>query len=120
MGERGRDFQIDNIEFVVGNIGEAKAFFGTAFGWSFTDYGPTYSEFSDGRLTGGLTTSGEITSGGPLIILYCDDLEAAKKRVVEAGGKITLDTFAFPGGHRFQFKSPDGYEFAVWSARNVG
>ena len=24
--------------------------------------------------------------------------------------------FAFPGGRRFQFTDPDGYELAVWSA----
>ena len=31
-------------------IARSKAFYGAVFGWTFTDFGPTYSEFSDGRL----------------------------------------------------------------------
>ena len=53
MGQRGKDRQIDNIEFNVTDIARSKAFYATVFGWAFTDYGPTYTEFSDGRLTGG-------------------------------------------------------------------
>lgn len=52
MGIRGTDRQIDNIEFNVSDISRSKAFYGSVFGWAFTDYGPTYTEFSDGRLTG--------------------------------------------------------------------
>ncbi len=40
MGQKGVDRQIDNIEFAVADIARSKAFYGTAFGWSFTDYGP--------------------------------------------------------------------------------
>ena len=32
-----------------------------------------------------------------------------------AGGTIVKDIFSFPGGRRFQFTDPDGYELAVWS-----
>ena len=31
---------IDYIEFTVLDMAEAKRFYGEAFGWSFTDYGP--------------------------------------------------------------------------------
>jgi len=58
-----RHFKIDNIEFNVSDISRSKAFFGAVFGWTFTDYGPTYSEFSDGQLTGGFTTC---RSGSPV------------------------------------------------------
>jgi len=34
-------------------------------------------------------------------------------RVVEAGGKITVPTFAFPGGRRFHFTDLEGNELAV-------
>ena len=56
MGVRGQNHQIDNIEFNVADIARSKEFYGKAFGWTFTDYGPVYCEFTDGRLTGGLTT----------------------------------------------------------------
>ncbi len=115
MGQKGKDRQIDNIEFVVADIARSRAFYGAAFGWSFTDYGPAYCEFTDGRLTGGLTTMGEIRPGGPLVILYADDLAETQARLTKAGATIVVETFAFPGGRRFHFRDPDGYELAVWS-----
>ena len=56
MSVKAKDRQIDNIEFNVGDIERSKAFYAGAFGWTFVDYGPAYTEFSDGRLTGGFTT----------------------------------------------------------------
>jgi len=116
MGVRGNDRQIDNIEFNVSDIARSKAFYGAAFGWTFTDYGPVYCEFTDGRLTGGFTTLGPAKPGGPLVILYADDLAVTQKRLEEAGAKIVKPVFEFPGGRRFHFTDPDGYELAVWSA----
>lgn len=116
MGARGQNHQIDNIEFHVADIARSKAFYGKAFGWKFTDYEAVYTEFTDGRLTGGLTTTGPVRNGGPLVILYADDLAKTQKLVEEAGGRIVKPVFEFPGGRRFHFTDPDGYELAVWSA----
>lgn len=107
--------RIDYIEFNVSDIDRAKAFYGSAFGWSFTDYGPGYTAFNDGRLDGGFSADGEVKPGGPLVILYADDLEQVLTRIEAAGGKITRPIFDFPGGRRFHFTDPDGYELAVWS-----
>jgi hypothetical protein len=71
-------------------------------------------EFSDGRLTGGLA-EGSPKPGGPLVILYADDLAETQRRLEVAGAKIVKPVFAFPGGRRFHFQDPDGYELAVWS-----
>ncbi|MBK1868142.1 VOC family protein [Aestuariivirga sp. YIM B02566] len=117
MSKQGHDRQIDYVEFNVADIARSKSFYGTAFGWSFTDYGPAYCEFNDGRLKGGLTTTAPVrASGGPLVILYADDLEAVEASVRRAGGEIRKPIFDFPGGRRFHFSDPDGYELAVWSA----
>ena len=116
MSHAGHDRQIDNIEFNVTDIARSKAFYGDAFGWTFTDYGPTYTEFTDGRLQGGFTTGEPVRPGGPLVILYADDLAAAQQRLEAAGAKISRAVFAFPGGRRFHFIDPDGYELAVWTA----
>ena len=109
--------RIDYVELVVADIDRSKRFYGEAFGWTFTDYGPGYCEFSDGRLTGGFTTDGTIAPGGPLVILYAGDLEGMQARVEKAGGRIVAPIFAFPGGRRFHFADPDGYELSVWSDR---
>jgi uncharacterized protein len=115
MTTSDKDRRIDYIEMNVGDLARSRAFYGGAFGWTFTDYGPTYCAFSDGRLEGGFTTNGPVKPGGPLVILYADDLAQMQSRVEAAGGRIVKSIFAFPGGRRFHFEDPDGYELAVWS-----
>jgi predicted enzyme related to lactoylglutathione lyase len=115
MTTSDKDRRIDYIEMNVGDLARSRAFYGGAFGWTFTDYGPTYCAFSDGRLEGGFTTNGLVKPGGPLVILYADDLAQMQSRVEAAGGRIVKPIFAFPGGRRFHFEDPDGYELAVWS-----
>jgi predicted enzyme related to lactoylglutathione lyase len=56
-----------------------------------------------------------MAAGGPLVILFASDLEATLQRAQKAGAKIVKPIFAFPGGRRFHFADPDGYELAVWS-----
>ncbi len=115
MASSGKDRRIDYIEFNVSDIARARQFYGEAFGWTFTDYGSAYCEFSDGGLKGGFTTEGKVGSGGPLVILFANDLADTLKQVEKAGGKIVKPVFTFPGGRRFHFADPDGYELAVWS-----
>lgn len=116
MGTKGADRKIDYIEFNVTDIARAKAFYGSAFGWTFTDYGPDYCEFQDGRLTGGFARSVEVEPrGGALLILFADALEDIQAGIENAGGTVTKPIFSFPGGRRFHFTDPEGYELAVWS-----
>ncbi len=105
---------IDYIEFNVANIERSKTFYGSVFGWCFVDYGSDYCEFSDGRMKGGFASDTPVNNGGPLIVLYHDDLQSVLAKVIQAGGSITKEIFQFPGGERFQFKDFDGYELAVW------
>jgi predicted enzyme related to lactoylglutathione lyase len=107
--------QTDYVEFAVHDIAKSKAFYGAVFGWSFTDYGPGYSSFVDGKLGGGFTTDGTPRPGGPLLVFYVTDLETTLAKVKSAGGTIVKPIFAFPGGRRFQFTDPDGYEVSAWS-----
>jgi uncharacterized protein len=41
------------VEFHASDLEKTKAFFEKVFGWQFTDYGPDYTSFTDGRLAGG-------------------------------------------------------------------
>lgn len=109
---------IDYIEFCVTDLARAKQFYEAAFGWEFNDYGPEYAGIrqADGE-AGGLRVVSKVTTGGPLVILYSRHLEASLAGVRAAGGKITMEPFAFPGGRRFQFLDPSGNELAVWSER---
>lgn len=107
----------DYVEFVVRDIAKAKAFYTAVFGWSFTDYGPAYTSFADGSLSGGFTTDGTPRPGGPLMVFHVADLEATLAKVTAAGGAVVKPPFAFPGGRRFQFTDPDGYEISAWSEK---
>ena len=106
---------IDYVEFRVHDIARTKAFYGAVFGWSFVDYGPGYTSFTDNGLGGGFTTDGTPNPGGPLMVFHVDDLEATLARAKSAGAVIVKPIFSFPGGKRFQVRDPDGYEIAAWT-----
>ncbi len=108
---------IDYIEFTVTDLPAAKRFYADAFGWSFIDYGPDYAGIQGAdREVGGLHRADTVSTGGPLVILYSQDLEQSLAAVRSAGGRILLEPFAFPGGRRFHFADPSGNQLAVWSA----
>lgn len=111
------DHRIDYIEMPATDIAATKQFYATAFGWKFTDYGPDYTSFEDGRLAGGFAKGRAAPPGGALIVIYAVDLADAERRVRSAGGKIVKPPFTFPGGRRFHFADPSGNELAVWSER---
>ena len=108
-----RNNTIDYIEFNATDIAATKKFYDAVFGWKFVDYGPQYVSFEDGRIAGGFA-QGQVAPAGTLVVIYVDDLAAAERRVKEAGGKITKETFTFPGGSRFHFSDPNGNVLAVW------
>ncbi len=109
--------RIDYIELPATDIVKTKAFYMQVFGWKFTDYGPNYASFEDGRIAGGFTKEGKVAQGGPLIVIYAADLPGMEAKVRAAGGTIVKDIFSFPGGRRFHFADPSGNELAVWSDR---
>ena len=106
--------QIDYIEFGATDIEATKQFYHNVFGWEFTDYGPDYTSFADGRIAGGFTTDGTVGAGA-LIVIYSSGLDATLQKVRAAGGSISKEIFSFPGGRRFHFIDPNGNELAVWS-----
>jgi len=105
---------IDYIEISVTDVDAAKAFYGSAFGWAFNDYGPEYAGIQgDGKEAGGLRRAAEVRAGGPLVMLYSDDLEGSVEAVTEAGGTIVEPISSYPGGRRFEFADPDGNQLGV-------
>ncbi|MEM8800848.1 MAG: VOC family protein [Pseudomonadota bacterium] len=113
------------IEIPVTDVGAAKTFFTSAFGWSFIDYGPDYASFQEAGIDGGIYTSAhrpprisgddDRATFGPLIVLYANNLANMQAKIETAGGMISKSIFEFPGGKRFHFFDPSGNELAVWS-----
>ena len=112
------DQKVDYIEFPCGDFDAVQSFYEKAFGWSFTDYGPEYRSFTDGKINGGFRRSdlhASTKNGAPLVILYAQDLPGTRDKVIASGGSIIQEIFSFPGGRRFHFADPNNNELAVWS-----
>lgn len=106
---------VNYIELSATDIPATKEFYSKAFGWTFTDWGPGYVSFENSGLGGGFAKTESNRTGGPLVILYSNALEASQQAVESLGGRISKPIFSFPGGRRFHFLDPNGNELAVWS-----
>ncbi|WP_020406301.1 VOC family protein [Hahella ganghwensis] len=114
--------KINYVEYGARDLTATKAFFEKAFGWTFVDYGPEYTAFSDQGLDGGFYQADSRSvaeSGGALLVFFSEDLEGTQAKVEAAGGQINKPIFSFPGGRRFHFVEPSGNEFAVWSDQGL-
>jgi predicted enzyme related to lactoylglutathione lyase len=109
-------YQIDYLEFPSESGVRTRDFFGTAFGWRFTNYGPTYDAIDDAGIDAGID-GGESRTAAPLAVIRTNDIDAAERAVLAAGGIVTREQFDFPGGRRFHFREPGGNELAVWISR---
>ena len=110
--------KINYVELPANNITATKDFFRRVFDWSFQDFGPDYTAFSDAGLNGGFYKANACSStnnGAALIVFYSNNLETTQDKIEKANGKIVKPIFSFPGGRRFHFTEPSGNEFAVWS-----
>jgi len=105
--------RINYVELPVADTATAKAFYGSAFGWSFSDFGPTYAATTSGDSDLGFQADDAQKTAALLPVIAVDDLELALARVVAAGGAVTMPIFAFPGGRRFHFRDPDGHELSA-------
>ena len=114
--------KINYVEFPAKDIEKSKDFFSAVFGWSFVDYGPEYSAFSNEGIDGGFyksDLSASTENGSALIVFYSKELEETLTKIRAAGGIIIKPIFSFPGGRRFHFGDPNGNEYAVWSDVNA-
>ena len=104
--------RLNYVELPASQFDATRAFYEGAFGWTLTQFGPTYAATMSGDTDIGL--QGDVTEapGAPLPVIEVDDLEAALESVVRTGGVIVRPIFAFPGGRRFQFRDPAGNELA--------
>ncbi|MFC7451195.1 VOC family protein [Rhodococcus daqingensis] len=111
--------RLNYVELSVTDLTESMAFYRSAFGWEFTEYGPQYAGIlgAEGDEVGGLLQVSERRpAGGPFVLLYSVDLDASVDAVRAAGGTVVNGPYGFPGGRRFHFTDPSGNELGVWSS----
>jgi uncharacterized protein len=105
--------KLNYLELPVATTDRAKAFYSGAFGWTFTDFGPSYAATTSGDSDIGFQADAAEQAAALLPVIEVGDLDAALAAVEAAGGTITLPIFTFPGGRPFHFRDPDGHELAV-------
>ncbi|MCK5726516.1 MAG: VOC family protein [Thiotrichaceae bacterium] len=113
--------KLNYLELPAKDLNATKAFFTQVFDWSFQDYGPEYTSFSNQGLDGGFfqsDLSSSTTHGAALCVFYSNDIKATQEKIEKANGMIIKPLFSFPGGARFHFTEPSGNEFAVWSDKD--
>ena len=72
--------RLNYVELPVRSTETSKAFFADAFGWSFTDFGPTYAATQTGDTDLGLQGDRAEWTSAPLAVIQVDDLEASIMR----------------------------------------
>jgi predicted enzyme related to lactoylglutathione lyase len=110
--------RIDFIELPAKSTDElarAKQFFAQVFRWSYQDWGDDYADTTSSGVGSGINADPDHRPRYPLPVIYAEELEQTRRKIVAANGKITRDIFPFPGGRRFHFQDPSGNELAVWS-----
>lgn len=105
------------VEMPAPAITRSTEFLQQVFGWEVVNYGEQYSDvfFAPGQslaFQAGLADA----EPAPLPVFEVDDLDQARREIEQAGGRVTVEPFDFPGGRRFHFAEPSGNILAVWVA----
>src|SRR3989442_7767599 len=96
MTQSDQDRRVDYIEFGATDVGRTKQFYQQVFGWQFQDYGPDYTSFQDGRLSGGFTKDAPVRPANPLVVIYAVQLEAIEAKITQAGRENVRKAEPFP------------------------
>ena len=106
--------RLDYVELPGSDIAATISFYEQAFGWTMTQFAPTYAATITGDTDVGIQADPGERPAAPLPVIQVKDLEAYLAAVEAAGGTIDKPIRAFPGGRRFHFIDPSGNELAVW------
>ncbi|MEZ5349477.1 MAG: VOC family protein [Microthrixaceae bacterium] len=99
------------------DVAATQTFYGSVFGWRFQDYGPPgFVQIVDedsGSPMGAIQQRRQLLDDQPTRGFECtfgvDDVEAARSRIIEAGGRILMERFTISKvGHLIAFEDPGG------------
>ena len=115
---------LNSIELPATDLAATKTFYEDHFGWTFTDYGPTYAAARVSDVEIGFNTEARVSVAqpngarhptGPLLLLQTDELDAAHSALSRDGSVVVTRPFDFPGGSRLHFRDPSGNVLAVYA-----
>ena len=106
--------RLDYVELPGTDMAATRSFYEQAFGWTLSQFAPTYAATTTGDTDIGIQCSPPDRPDAPLPVIQVSGLEDALAAVERSGGRIVKPITAFPGGRRFHFADPSGNELAVW------
>jgi predicted enzyme related to lactoylglutathione lyase len=86
--------QINWVEVPAADTGKARAFYGSLFGWSTSEFGGDYHVIGNGPV--GAIAPREDDFTHPRVYFATDDIDASAKRISELGGR-SGDVQTIPG-----------------------
>lgn len=112
------------FEVLTGDLERAKAFYGQAFGWSFSDptgVGTYWCAHADGEPFGGITGLRAGPDPQAVINVLTDDTDRTCARAVELGATVAGQPETTPAGlRRAYLTDPEGNAFGVYTPPPAG
>lgn len=99
------------------DVAATQRFYGSVFGWRFQDHGPPgfvqVVDEDSGSPMGAIQQRRQLLDDQPTRGFECtfgvDDVEAARSRIIEAGGRILMERSTISKvGHLIAFEDPGG------------
>src|SRR5262245_753869 len=116
----GKKHPFNHFEFRTRDSNKLQSFYGTLFGWKFSDGGPGYTMISTGNdeVGAGIMQLGpDMASAKPGLsgYIHVKSLEDTEARIRELGGNVLASKQEVPGmGHFSVFVDVDGNQMGVW------
>jgi predicted enzyme related to lactoylglutathione lyase len=120
--------KITHFEIPADDLGRAKEFYSTTFGWQLNDVeGIDYTMVitaavddqqrptEPGAINGGMMKRGSDTPASPVITITVDSVDDALKKVEAGGGSVVRPREEIPGMGAFAyFTDPEGNTLGLW------
>ena len=110
-------------------------FYSQAFGWKMNKFGPDMGDYvtaattetdenrmvkTPGAINGGFFPKSDSSAQYPSVVIAVDDINAAMKRVKDAGGNVLGDPVEIPGiGHYVSFNDTEGNRVSLLQPMNM-
>jgi uncharacterized protein len=112
--------KIVHFELPATDAGRAKEFWGSLFGWTFTDAGMPGIEYSmtdaGGPPAGAIYPSEDLAAQGPIVYFDTDDIDESVAKVRELDGQAE-DKLAIPGvGWMARCHDTEGNPFSLFQS----
>jgi predicted enzyme related to lactoylglutathione lyase/uncharacterized protein YciI len=113
------DGALVHFELPSGDFVKVQGFYSHLFGWEFMPMGEAYLLYSTPGGEGGGFTKDMPPGSGALFYIYAADVPSKLKDVVEAGGKVFLNTTPVPGyGWVAVFEDLEGNKVGLFSGED--